>query len=155
MNFLTLPASTAVGESMAKLASGMHINKSSDDAAGLAISEKNRANSELVDEMDRITASTEFNGIKLLRGDEMEKGEDFTIHVGAGMLKVSIHLADSPTKSLPNFLQSTNHRVCRFISQLTDVIQQTSKIPFAIVTSSKRWKQRFSKNIHPTKQKFF
>jgi flagellin len=130
---------------MAKMASGYRVNKASDDSAGLAISEQNRAfirslsqakrnamdgvsmlqvaeggmnevsnilirlrelstqaasdtisntersftnreYSELVDEVDRITATTEFNGIYLLRGGNLEGDpmEDFTIHVGAG-----------------------------------------------------------------------
>jgi flagellin len=46
----------------------------------------NREYSELVDEVDRITATTEFNGIYLLRGGNKDGDpmEDFTIHVGAG-----------------------------------------------------------------------
>ncbi len=131
-------------ETMTKLASGYRINKAADDAAGLAISESNRAmiksvaqakrnasdgvsliqvaegsmnevsnilvrlrelatqassdtisNTErsftnreyvqLVEEIDRITNSTEFNGIKLLRGGSEDGDMDtLTIHVGAG-----------------------------------------------------------------------
>jgi flagellin len=46
----------------------------------------NREYAELVDEVDRITATTEFNGIYLLRGGKIDGDpmEDFTIHVGAG-----------------------------------------------------------------------
>lgn len=127
-----------------KLSSGYRINKSADDAAGLAISDtlnskiastnqaRRNANdgisliqvaegsmneitnilvrlrelttqaasdtignlersytnleyTELVDEIDRIANSTEFNGLKLLGGGEENEGtEDLTIHVGAG-----------------------------------------------------------------------
>lgn len=135
----------SVAENMAKMASGFRINKAADDAAGLAISEQNRAfirslsqakrnamdgvsmlqvaeggmnevsnilirlrelstqaasdtisnneraftnreYTELVDEIDRITATTEFNGVYLLRGGNLDGDamEDFTIHVGAG-----------------------------------------------------------------------
>ncbi|MEZ4742766.1 MAG: flagellin [Bdellovibrionota bacterium] len=134
-----------MSESMAKMSSGYRINKASDDAAGLAIAEQNRAFTrslsqakrnamdgvsllqvaeggmnevsnilirlrelstqaasdtisnkersftnreylELVDEIDRITATTEFNGIFLLRGGSLDGDpmEDFTVHVGAG-----------------------------------------------------------------------
>lgn len=129
---------------MEKLSSGFRINKSADDAAGLAISEtltgkirsmdqaKRNANdgisliqvaegsmneisnilirmrelatqassdtigdlersytnkeyNELVDEIDRIAATTEFNGVNLLQGSDGNDGlEKLTIHVGAG-----------------------------------------------------------------------
>lgn len=133
----------AQGETMEKLASGQRINKSADDAAGLAISEQMRANirslgqakrnandgvsliqtaegsmneisnilirmrelttqaasdtvsnveraytnreySKLVDEIDRISATTEFNGVKVLDGGESSGLENMMIHVGAG-----------------------------------------------------------------------
>jgi len=134
----------AQNESMQKLSSGYRINKSADDAAGLAISETlrgkvrslqqaqrnandgisfmqvaegsmneisnilirmrelstqaasdtignveraytNREYTQLVDEIDRITATTEFNGMKLLQGPDANNGiEALTIHVGAG-----------------------------------------------------------------------
>jgi flagellin len=129
---------------MEKLSSGQRINKSADDAAGLAISETmtgkirslgqaqrnandgisliqvaeggmneisnilirmrelatqsasdtlgnlersytNKEYTELVDEIDRIANSTEFNGLNLLGGADKNNGiGDLTIHVGAG-----------------------------------------------------------------------
>lgn len=131
-------------ENMSKLASGYRINKSADDAAGLAISESmrakivslkqnkrnasdgvsliqvaegsmnevsnilvrlrelaiqsssdtlsnnervytNREYTQLVDEIDRIANTTEFNNIKLLGGPEANDGlDEMSIHVGAG-----------------------------------------------------------------------
>jgi flagellin len=132
-------------ENMEKLSSGYRINKSADDAAGLAISdtlngkvrsldqakrnandgvsviqvaegsmneitnilvrmrelatqsasdtisnlERSYANKEytqLVDEIDRITNSTEFNGLQLLKGKDANPSieDQFTIHIGAG-----------------------------------------------------------------------
>lgn len=131
-------------EVSAKLASGYRINKSADDAAGLAISESmrakivslnqakrnaadgvsliqvaegsmnevsnilirlrelatqaasdtlsnnerlytNREYTQLVDEIDRIATTTEFNSIKLLGGSDANDGlEELSIHVGAG-----------------------------------------------------------------------
>jgi flagellin len=133
-----------ITENMAQLASGQRINKASDDAAGLAISESIRgrtrslaqakrnandgislvqiaegsmnevtnimirlrelatqsasdtignlersfANKEyvqLVDEIQRIANTTEFNGLPLLKGqDAVGDSEMFTIHIGAG-----------------------------------------------------------------------
>lgn len=135
---------SAMSENMEKLSSGYRINKSADDAAGLAISEglggkirsldqaKRNANdgisliqvaeggmnevsnilvrmrelatqaasdtigntersytnkeyNELVQEIDRIAATTEFNGIKLLGGADANDGLDImTFHVGQG-----------------------------------------------------------------------
>ncbi len=129
---------------MEKLSSGMRINKSADDAAGLAISETltgkirsmgqaqrnandgisliqvaegsmneisnilirmrelatqsasdtlgnlersytNKEYTQLVDEIDRISNSTEFNGLNLLGGADKNNGVgNLTIHVGAG-----------------------------------------------------------------------
>lgn len=137
-------ATAASGENMAKLSSGYRINKSADDAAGLAISETmkgkirsldqarrnasdgvslvqvaegsmnevsnilirlrelatqaasdtignteraytNREYTSLVQEIDRISNTTEWNGTKLLQGAESLPDEGmFTIHVGAG-----------------------------------------------------------------------
>ncbi len=137
-------STSAVQENMEKLTSGYRINKASDDAAGLAISEglkakirslnqarrnasdgismvqvaegsmneisnilvrlrelatqsasdtignmersfTNREYTQLVDEIDRITNSTEFNGTMLLKGAEGNEGRtQFSIHVGAG-----------------------------------------------------------------------
>lgn len=136
--------SNRMGENMIKLSSGYRINKSADDAAGLAISENLRANIAsleqakrnandgisliqvaegsmnevsnilvrlrelstqsasdtisnaereftnkeyvaLVDEVDRIVASTTFNGIKLLQGSEGNEGQsELWFHIGAG-----------------------------------------------------------------------
>ncbi|MGE0173609.1 MAG: flagellin [Oligoflexales bacterium] len=150
-NIASLRASRALGDtlgkvqsSMEKLSSGYRINKSADDAAGLAISEtlrakvrsseqaKRNANDgvsliqtaegsmneitnalvrlrelavqsssdtignrertfvnkeyvELVREIDRIAAVTEFNSIKLLGGSDPDHGlEELTIHIGPG-----------------------------------------------------------------------
>lgn len=129
---------------MEQLSSGYRINKSADDAAGLAISEGlrakirslrqarrngqdgvslvqvaegsmneitnilvrlrelaiqassdtigntersyvNREYTQLVDEIDRISKSTVFNGIKMLGGTEANNGlEELSIHIGAG-----------------------------------------------------------------------
>lgn len=139
-------SSRASGNSMEKLSSGYRINKSADDAAGLAISEKlragirsekqakrnandgismlqvaegsmnevsnilirmreistqaasdtitntereftNREYRELVSEIDRISNTTDFNGIKLLKGLEGNEGmssEVLSLHVGRG-----------------------------------------------------------------------
>jgi len=45
----------------------------------------NREYTALVDEIERITNTTEFNGVKLLQGSENNTGSDLlTIHVGAG-----------------------------------------------------------------------
>ena len=130
-------------ENMAKLSSGYRINKSADDAAGLAISEtmtaqirslgqaKRNANdgismiqvaeggmneisnilvrmrelatqsasdtignkersytnkeyNELVSEVDRIINTTEFNGLKLLGGEEGVGASELVLHIGAG-----------------------------------------------------------------------
>jgi flagellin len=131
-------------ESMAKLSSGYRINKSADDAAGLAISENwragirslnqakrnasdavsfievtegsmnevssilirlrelaiqtssdtigdversfaNREYIQLVDEIDRISNVSEFNGYKMLGGAEKNDGvEEITFHIGKG-----------------------------------------------------------------------
>lgn len=131
-------------ENMTKLSSGQRINKSADDAAGLAISstmsakiksmeqakrnandgvsliqvaegsmneitnilvrmrelatqsasdtvgnlERSYTNKEyvqLVDEIDRISNSTEFNGLNLLGGGEANEGvEELVVHVGQG-----------------------------------------------------------------------
>ncbi|MDB2447161.1 flagellin [bacterium] len=138
----------AAGESMEKLSSGYRINKSADDAAGLAISEKmkagirsekqakrnandgismlqvaegsmnevsnilvrmrelstqsasdtvsnkereytNREYRQLVNEIDRISNTTDFNGIKLLQGQEGNEaleGENLAIQVGKGSM---------------------------------------------------------------------
>jgi flagellin len=134
--------SKALNDSMDKLSSGYRINKASDDAAGLAISEQIKANlgslgqakrnasdgismiqiaeggmnevsnilvrlrelstqaasdtigekereftnreyTQLVDEIDRLSNTVEFNGVKLLKG--AEAGIDIaSIHVGSG-----------------------------------------------------------------------
>ena len=134
----------SMGETMEKLSSGYRINKSADDAAGLAISEtmtgkirsmdqaKRNANdgisliqvaeggmneianilirmrelatqsasdtigdlersytnkeyTQLVDEIDRIVSTTEFNGLNLLQGGDGNDGvEELVVHVGAG-----------------------------------------------------------------------
>ncbi len=133
-----------MGKNMEKLASGYRINRSADDAAGLAISETltgkirsmnqakrnasdgvsliqvaegsmneisnvlirlrelatqsasdtignlersytNKEYTQLVEEIDRIAATTEFNGLKLLGGADENNGiGELTIHVGAG-----------------------------------------------------------------------
>ena len=45
----------------------------------------NREYTALVDEIERITNTTEFNGVKLLQGSDNNEGSDLlTIHVGAG-----------------------------------------------------------------------
>lgn len=137
-------SSNRMQDDMAKLASGYRINKSADDAAGLAISESlraklrslnqakrngadgisiisiaegsmnettnilvrlrelalqsasdtisnrertyiNREYTQLVQEIDRISKTTEFNGIKLLAGADGNDGmEELTIHIGLG-----------------------------------------------------------------------
>ncbi len=134
----------AMNENMEKLSSGHRINKSADDAAGLAISEglggkirsldqakrnandgisliqvaeggmnevtnilvrmrelatqsasdtigntersySNKEYNELVKEIDRISSTTEFNGIKLLKGADENNGmSTMTFHIGAG-----------------------------------------------------------------------
>ncbi|NRA67345.1 MAG: flagellin FliC [Pseudobacteriovorax sp.] len=134
----------AMGNNMEKLSSGYRINKSADDAAGLAISENmtgkirsmdqakrnandgisliqvaeggmneisnilirmrelatqaasdtigdlersytNKEYTQLVDEIDRIVSTTEFNGLNLLQGGDGNDGvTDLVIHVGAG-----------------------------------------------------------------------
>lgn len=137
-------STAASGENMAKLSSGFRINKSADDAAGLAISETmrgkirsldqakrnandgvslvqvaegsmnevsnilirlrelatqaasdtignkeraytNREYVQLVDEIQRISNTTEWNGVPLLSGQDAVGDESmFTIHVGSG-----------------------------------------------------------------------
>ena len=133
----------AIASNTEKLSSGFRINKSADDAAGLAISDTlnskiastsqarrnasdgvsliqvaegsmneitnilvrlrelatqassdtignlersytNLEYTQLVDEIDRIAHSTEFNGIKLLGGEDANGFDDLVIHVGAG-----------------------------------------------------------------------
>lgn len=50
----------------------------------------NREYTQLVDEIDRIANSTEFNGLKLLQGSDGNNGiESVTIHVGAGDGQIS------------------------------------------------------------------
>lgn len=135
---------SAMGSNMEKLASGYRINKSADDAAGLAISETltgkirslnqakrnasdgvsliqvaegsmneisnvlirlrelatqsssdtlgnlersytNKEYTQLVEEIDRIANTSEFNGLSLLGGAEKNNGVgELSIHVGAG-----------------------------------------------------------------------
>ncbi len=135
---------SAMGSNMEKLASGYRINKSADDAAGLAISETltgkirsmnqakrnasdgvsliqvaegsmneisnilirmrelatqsasdtlgnlersytNKEYTQLVEEIDRISNTTEFNGLSLLGGADKNNGVgELSIHVGAG-----------------------------------------------------------------------
>ncbi len=137
-------SNASVQDSLEKLSSGFRINKSADDAAGLAISETlrakvrsltqaqrnandgvslvqvaegsmnevsnilirlrelatqaasdtigtrersftNREYVQLVDEIDRISNTTEFNGLNLLQGAEGNNDiKNFSIHVGAG-----------------------------------------------------------------------
>lgn len=156
---LLAESNRAAGSSMQKLASGYRINKSADDAAGLAISEKmkagirserqakrnandgvsmlqvaegamsevsnilirmrelavqsasdtvsdiereftNREYSQLVDEIDRISNSTEFSGVKLLQVED-----EVQIHVGKGdgsqenSDRVAIDVAEMATSS--------------------------------------------------------
>lgn len=133
----------AIASNTEKLSSGYRINKSADDAAGLAISDTlnskiastnqarrnasdgvsliqvaegsmneitnilirlrelttqassdtignlersytNMEYTQLVDEIDRISNSTEFNGIKLLGGEEENGFDKLVVHVGAG-----------------------------------------------------------------------
>lgn len=148
-------------ESMSKLASGQRINKSADDAAGLAISESmrgkirsleqakrnandgismlqtaegsmnemsnimirlrelatqaasdtigdversytNKEYTQLVEELDRISNSTEFNGTKLLMGSDGNNGiDEFSIHVGAG--DATVPNTDNITINIDNF----------------------------------------------------
>lgn len=149
-NISSLQAQRQVGittgqqqDSMERLASGYRINKSADDAAGLAISETlrsrirgagqasrnagdgisliqtaeggmneisnilirlkelavqsssdtidnvqrgytNREYVQLVDEIDRIANTVEFNGLKLFKGKEAVGLENFTLHIGTG-----------------------------------------------------------------------
>lgn len=153
-NVTSLNAQRRLGETtgrmasdMEKLSSGYRINKSADDAAGLAISEtttgqirsldqaKRNANdgisliqvaeggmneisnilirmrelttqaasdtignversytnkeyNELVDEIDRIVNTAEFNGRKLLKGEDGAGTDELVIHVGAGDGKI-------------------------------------------------------------------
>lgn len=62
----------------------LSVQAASDTIGNVERSFSNREYTELVQEIDRITASTEFNGVKLLQGDELNGSENFTIHVGAG-----------------------------------------------------------------------
>jgi flagellin len=57
----------------------------SDTIGDLERSYTNREYTQLVDEIDRIANSTEFNGVKLLGGEDANDGlSNVTIHVGAG-----------------------------------------------------------------------
>lgn len=135
--------SKAINDSMERLSSGYRINRSADDAAGLAISEKmratlgslgqakrnandgismiqvaeggvtevsnilvrlrelstqsasdtvgssdreftNREYTQLVEEIDRIAQTVDFNGLKLLGGGNDQVSDVANIHVGAG-----------------------------------------------------------------------
>jgi flagellin len=57
----------------------------SDTIGNVERSYTNKEYTQLVDEIQRISNTTEWNGIKMLQGSENAVGEDlFTIHVGAG-----------------------------------------------------------------------
>jgi flagellin len=57
----------------------------SDTVGNTERSYTNREYTQLVDEIERISNSTEFNGIPLLKGTDAVGGEEmFTLHVGAG-----------------------------------------------------------------------
>lgn len=62
----------------------LSIQASSDTVGNVERSFTNREYVQLVDEIDRITSATEFNGVKLLNGDQVNGSDNFTIHVGAG-----------------------------------------------------------------------
>ncbi len=61
------------------------VQSSSDTIGNTERSYANREYTQMVQELDRITNSTEFNGVKLLKGSDANIGENLlTIHVGAG-----------------------------------------------------------------------
>ncbi len=61
------------------------VQSSSDTIGNTERSFANREYTQLVEELDRIANTTEFNGVKLLKGQEANVGENLlTIHVGAG-----------------------------------------------------------------------
>lgn len=61
------------------------VQSSSDTIGNTERSYANREYTQLVEELDRIANTTEFNGVKLLKGAEANIGENLlTIHVGAG-----------------------------------------------------------------------
>ena len=61
------------------------VQSSSDTIGNTERSYANREYTQMVQELDRIANSTEFNGVKLLKGAEANVGENLlTIHVGAG-----------------------------------------------------------------------
>ncbi len=69
-----------------RLSSGKRINSDKDDAAGLGISEKLKADIEyqnLKDKIDRLSSSTKFNGKLLLKGE----GSKMDFQVGANNKK--------------------------------------------------------------------
>ena len=156
---------SAIGENISKLASGYRINKASDDAAGLAISEGMRARvrslnqasrnandgismiqtaegsmneisnilirlrelatqsssdtignlergftnkeyTQLVQEIDRIANTTEFNGLPMLKGaDALGTEGMFTLHIGAG--DGTVENTDTIHIDVDNILTST------------------------------------------------
>ena len=149
-----------LSKSTEKLSSGYRINRAGDDAAGLSISEKMRAQigglqeastnaqdgissiqiaegalnetqailqrmrelavqaandtnvsvdrnalqaevSQLIDEIDRIAQNTEFNGMKLLKGDFAENTGELKFHVGANATQnIEVNLADMQAEAL-------------------------------------------------------
>ena len=66
-----------LAKTIKSLSTGLRINTAADDASGLAVSEKlraqisglNKAANQLKEEIDRVSSSTEFNTKKLLNGD--------------------------------------------------------------------------------------
>ena len=61
------------------------VQSSSDTIGNTERSYANREYTQMVQELDRIANSTEFNGVKLLKGAEANVGQNLlTIHVGAG-----------------------------------------------------------------------
>jgi flagellin len=61
------------------------VQASSDTIGNAERSYANREYTQLVEELDRITNTTEFNGVKLLKGADANVGDDLlTIHVGGG-----------------------------------------------------------------------
>ncbi len=61
------------------------VQSSSDTIGNTERSYANREYTQMVQELDRIANSTEFNGVKLLKGSDANVGDNLlTIHVGAG-----------------------------------------------------------------------
>ena len=178
-----------LSKSTEKLSSGYRINRAGDDAAGLSISEKMRAQirglqkastnaqdgisliqtaegalnetqsilqrmrelavqaandtnvsvdrnalqaevAQLIDEIDRIAQNTEFNGMKLLKGDFKDDANALKFHVGANAgqnIKVKLNDMQAAALQVNNVDISEQDKADQAITTIEKAIQEVSK----------------------------